>query len=137
MPGIKPNNVIRIPTGRNIEKLLRFWLEFLHPFHRLTNREMDVATAFLKKRYELYKDIPTNAELRDKILMNEETQKEIREKCGLKVQHLQVIKNKLKKNKFFIDNKINPRLIPNIKETENSFQLLLLFELDSQYDAVQ
>ena len=102
MSGIKPNNVIRIPTGRNIEKLLRFWLEFLHPFHRLTNREMDVATAFLKKRYELYKDIPTNAELRDKILMNEETQKGIREKCGLKVQHLQAIKNKLKKNKFFI-----------------------------------
>lgn len=53
MPGIKPNNVIRVPAGRNIEKLLRFWLEFLHPFHRLTNREMDVATAFLKKRYEL------------------------------------------------------------------------------------
>ena len=137
MPGIKPNNVIRIPTGRNIEKLLRFWLEFLHPFHRLTNREMDVATAFLKKRYELYKDIPTNAELRDKILMNEETQKEIREKCGLKVQHLQVIKNKLKKNKFFVDNKINPKLIPNIVEDGDTFQLLLLFELDAKYDAVQ
>jgi hypothetical protein len=39
------------------------------------------------------------------------------------------MKNKLKNKHFFIENKINPKLIPNIKDTDGVFQLLLLFDL--------
>ena len=49
MAGIKPDNVIRIPC--NLDNLFRYWLDFLAPFHNLTSREADVATAFLKERY--------------------------------------------------------------------------------------
>jgi hypothetical protein len=36
---------------------------------------------------------------------------------------------KLRKSKIIVDGKINPRFIPNIREEEGFFELLLLFEL--------
>lgn len=125
MAGIIPNNVIRIPCNKH--KLFRYWLEFLTPFHHLTDREMDVATEFLIKRDELAKVI-LDANILNQTLLSEDTQKEIKEKCNVANQHFQVIKNKLKVKKFFINGGINPRLIPNIKEDQDSFQLVLLFE---------
>ena len=52
---LKPNNVIRIPCTE--DTLFRYWLEFLIPFHNLTSRETDVATAFLRERHNLSKVI--------------------------------------------------------------------------------
>ena len=57
----KINNVIRIPTSVE-NKFFRYWFEFLAPFHKLTNKEMDVATSFVKTRFELSKVI-TDKEL--------------------------------------------------------------------------
>lgn len=130
MAGIKPNNIIRIPSNK--DTIFRYWLEFLSPFHHLTDREADVATEFLKERHTLSKLI-LDEDLLDRTLMSEESQKKIRLECDLTNQHFQVIKSKLKAKKFFINNKINPRLIPNIdtkgSEDSNSFQLLLLFDM--------
>lgn len=125
MAGIKPNNVIRVPC--NLNSLFRYWLEFLVPFHNLTSRETDVATAFLKERYLLSKVILDN-DLIDRTLMSEESQRKLRQECDLTNQHFQVIKSKLKNKKFFINDKINSRLIPNIKEDTGLFQLLLVFD---------
>lgn len=123
--GIKPNNVIRIPSTQ--DNIFRYWLEFLTPFHHLTGREMDVAAALLEKRYELSKVI-SDADLLEKVLMSEECHKNIKEEYNLSNQHFQVIKSKLKTKKFLVGNKINPRLVPNIKEDRNNFQLLLVFD---------
>lgn len=125
MAGIKPNNVIRVPCDLN--SLFRYWLEFLVPFHNLTSRETDVATSFLKERYMLSKVI-LDTDLVDRTLMSEESQRKLRQECELTNQHFQVIKSKLKNKKFFINDKINPRLIPNIKEDDGLFQLLLVFD---------
>ena len=123
--GSKPNNTIRIPCDLN--SLFRYWLRFLTPFHNLTSRELDVATAFLKERYRLSKVILDN-DLIDRTLMSEESQRKLRQECELTNQHFQVIKSKLKSKKFFINDKINPRLIPNINDVVKSFQLLLVFD---------
>jgi hypothetical protein len=125
MAGIKPNNVIRVPCTLN--SLFRYWLDFLTPFHNLTSRETDVATAFLRERYKLSKVI-LDSDLVDRTLMSEESQRKLRQECELTNQHFQVIKSKLKSKKFFINDKINPRLIPNINDIMKSFQLLLVFD---------
>ena len=65
--GPRPNNTIRIPCDLN--SLFRYWLKFLTPFHNLTSRELDVATAFLKERYRLSKVILDN-DLIDRTLMS-------------------------------------------------------------------
>lgn len=125
MTGIKPNNVIRVPCTLN--SLFRYWLDFLSPFHNLTDRETDVAAAFLRERYRLSKVI-LDSDLVDRTLMSEESQRKLRQECELTNQHFQVIKSKLKNKKFFVNDKINPRLVPNINDMVKSFQLLLVFD---------
>ncbi len=123
----KANNVIRIPTSLE-GKFFRYWFEFLSPFHKLTNREVDVISSFVKHRFELSKVIKDSAIL-DRFLMSEETKKKIREECDITLPHFQVILGKLRKNNIIIENRINPRFIPNIVEEDNTFKLLLLFDL--------
>lgn len=121
------NNVIRIPTSLN-SKFFRYWFEFLQPFHKLTEREIDVITSLVKQRYELSKVIKDDKIL-DRVTMSEDTKRKVREECNMTLPHFQVIMGKLRKSKVIIDNKINPRFIPNIREDSGTFQLLLLFEL--------
>lgn len=123
----KINNIIRIPTSLD-GKFFRYWLEFLKPFHSLSEREMQVATLFIKQRYELSKVI-SDEDILNRVLMGEETKKAMREECGLSLPHFQVIMGKLRKNKIIVDNKINPKFIPNITEENGVFQLLLFFDL--------
>lgn len=123
----KMNNIIRIPTSLSTS-FFRYWFEFLRPFHNLTGREMQVAASLLKKRYELSKVIQ-DSNILDKVVMSEDSRAVIREECDLSSSHFQVIMGKLRKSKIIIDNKINPRFIPNITEENGSFRLLLNFEL--------
>lgn len=123
----KANNVIRIPTSLD-GKFFRYWFMFLQPFHKLTERETDVITAFVKHRYELSKVIK-DEDILDRVTMSEDTKKKVREECDITLPHFQVIMGKLRKNGVIIDGKINPRFIPNISEESGHFQLMLLFEL--------
>lgn len=123
----KINNIIRIPTSISTS-FFRFWFEFLKPFHNLTDREMQVASSFLKRRYELSKVIQ-DEDILDKVVMSEDTKKGVREECNISLPHFQVIMGKLRKSKIIVDNKINRRFIPNISDDKGSFRLLLNFEL--------
>ena len=124
----KMNNVIRIPTSISTS-FFRFWFEFLKPFHNLTDREMQVASSLLKRRYELSKVIQDEGIL-DKVVMSEDTKKVVREECNISLPHFQVIMGKLRKNKVILNGRINPRFIPNIIDEQGSFRLLLNFELN-------
>ena len=64
----KLNNVIRIPTKLSTN-FFRYWIEFLRPFHNLTEREMQVASTILKKRYELSK-VMQDDNILDKVTMS-------------------------------------------------------------------
>lgn len=127
--GNKPNNIIGIPTTLN--DFFRYWVEFLEPLHGLTEREIDIIAAFLRKRYELSKSIidPT---LLNKYLMNEETKAEIRDECGVSPAHFQVIMGKLRKSGIIVNGNIHPKFIPKIKVEDNTFQLLLYFQLKDE-----
>ena len=72
----KVDSVIKIPT--TLDDFFRYWFEFLKPFHQLTGREIDVATALVKQRYKLSKVITDNNIL-DKVVMSEDTRKLVRE----------------------------------------------------------
>ena len=62
---VAANNVIRIPTSQ--KKFFRYWYEFLKPFHKLTDREIDVITAFTYERYLLSKVI-SDEDILDKVV---------------------------------------------------------------------
>ena len=127
IPNNIPNNIIRMPCSLS-NNFFRYWFMFLEPYHKLTDREIDVITSFVKHRYELSKVIKDN-DILDKVTMSEDTKRKVREECNITLPHFQVIMGKLRKNKVIIDGKINPKFILNIKEETGYFQLLLLFEL--------
>lgn len=125
------NGIINIPTSLS-GNFFRYWLEFLIPFHRLSPREMDVATSFIKHRYILSKAIKDD-EILDRVTMSEETKQKIRDDCKISPPHFQVIMGKLRKANIIVDNKLNPKFIPkNINEGDKSFDLLLHFSLDEE-----
>jgi hypothetical protein len=115
-----------IPIDKNGD-FFRYWFEILKPFHHLTNRAMDVATALIRKRYELGKVI-NDVQILDKILFSTDVQKEIRSECKLSVPQYYAILSKLRSSNVVIDNKINTKFIPNIKDDDDKFKLLILFD---------
>jgi hypothetical protein len=124
------DNVLSISTSLK-GKFFKQWFKFLLPYHGLTDREIDVAAKLLLKRFELAKVI-SDVNILDSVLMSEDTKRTIREDLGIKHQHFQVIMSKLRKSKVIIDNKVNPRFIPNLKEENGNFKLLLLFSFNEE-----
>lgn len=122
----KINNVINVPSSTE-SKFFRYWLEFLKPYHKLTDRETDVMASFLKQRFELSK-VVSDQEVLDKLTMSEDTKRKVREECGITQAHFQVIMTKLKKSKMIDNGIINPKFIPRVEKDANTFQLLLLFD---------
>ena len=120
------DSIVRVPCKVD-GSFFKYWFMFLKPFHHLTDREMDVITAFVKQRYELSKVI-TDSDILDKVTMSEDTKRKVREECGITLPHFQIVMSKLRKSKIIVDNKINPRYIPNIKNDNNSFKMMLLFD---------
>ena len=120
------DNVVRIPCKLDYS-FFKMWFMFLQPFHRLTEREMEVATSFVKQRYELSKVVSDNNIL-DRLVMSEDTKRRVREECNITLPHFQVIMGKLRKSNIIVDGKLNPRYIPRVIEENGSFKLMLLFD---------
>lgn len=123
----KADNVIRIPTSFE-SGFFKYWLEFLRPFHKLTDREMDVLASLIKHRCLLSRVIKDDNVL-DKVALSDDIKKKVREDCNIKFSHFQVIMSKLRRSGIINKDKINPKFIPNIKEENGIFQLLIFFEL--------
>lgn len=122
----RPNSVLVIPCSLD-SSFFKLWFNFLRPFHKLTDREIDVISSFVKQRYELSKEVKSQ-ELLDKIVMSDDVKRRVREECNVSQAHFQVIMTKLKKSKVIENNKINPRFIPKLEEDPKSFQLLVSFD---------
>lgn len=123
----KPNNVVTVPTSMDIE-FFKWWCIFLRPFVNLSNREIDVVANLLKQRWELSKHV-SDPTILDKIIMSEDTKAKLQKECNMTSQHFYVIMSSLRKHKVIVNNILNPRLIPNVREDDNGcFQLLILFK---------
>ncbi len=121
-------NVVRIPATVETN-FFKYWFEFLKPYHKLTSREIDVISELVKIRFQLSKVI-LDEDVLDSVLMSEDTKKKVREICKIKLSHFQVIMGKLRKHGIIVNDKINKRFIPNIKEDAKDFRLIFYFDLD-------
>ena len=73
----------------------------------------------------------TDDEILDRVLLSEDTRKKIMAECNIASSHLQVIMTRLRTSKVIVNNRINPKFIPNIVEGRDSFSLLLHFDLNN------
>lgn len=123
----KPNNALTIPFDDTLS-FFRNWCVFINPFMKLTNRETDVVAAFLQQRYELSKVISDPVTL-DTMLMTDRIKKKVAETAKVTQPHFYVIMSNLKKIGIIVNGILNPRIVPNIRPTDNGcFQLLILFK---------
>lgn len=129
----KPNNVLITYAGPNTG-FFEWWCAFQRPLVNLTDKELKVVASLLRHRYELSKKIP-DQDILDKLTMSREVAEEVIKDCNMSKQHLYVIMSGLKKKKVITENGlIEPKLIPNIRATDNGcFQYLLLFK-DPEFD---
>lgn len=119
-------NIKKIHTDK--KSIFRYWLEFLKPYHKLRNKEIEALSLMLYYRYELSREIP-NLAMVDMILFSTETRGKIRAELNNMSQKVfnNLLTSLRKKGVLTKDNKINHVLIPNM--TENGFKLVFNFEV--------
>lgn len=118
--------ISRIPT--NIEtNFFQYWVEFLRPFNKLTDRELGVLAELLKSRYELSKVI-TDEKVIDNVVLSMENRADVRKKLKLSSAHFNSIIKKLRDTKVIMNNRLNPKVIPRITADTKSFQFILYFD---------
>lgn len=123
----KPNNAFTVPVSPGVD-FFKWWCILLRPFIKLTGREIEVIANFLNQRWLLSKNISDPAIL-DTMVMSETTKDKVIKACNITHQHFYVVMSNLRKNKVIVNDVINPRLVPNIREDDNGcFQLLILFK---------
>ncbi len=130
------NNVIRIQSNSKLKvspdgDFFRLWVDFLKPVHELTKREMDVLALYLKERYRLSKTISDPKTL-DQVLMSDEIRKKVREECGIKPRHLNVILSTFRKKGVIKDNKIFINLIPIFNKDGAGLMVYFNFKNEQQ-----
>ena len=129
----KVTNYIKLTSNSKLKMspdgdFFRYWVEFLRPLHELTKREMDVLAEFLKVRYNMSREI-INTDRLDRVLMSEETKRDIRKTCGISAKHFQVIMSKFRKNGVIRDGKIHLNLIPTITEEGVGLMVHFIFKI--------
>lgn len=124
-PRRRADNVVRF--SMNIENLMKMWMSLLRPFHKLKQREQDLASALLAKRYYISKGVTDNNVI-DGVLLSKSIKNDIREELGMSMQFFQVCMTSLRKAKFIVDNKVNLRFVPSITDPK-CFELMFHFDI--------
>lgn len=130
MATCKVDSVVRIPTSVK-NGFFTYWFEFLRPIHSLTKREIEVIACLARHRYELSKVIKDDAIL-DEQTMGDTIRKEILEELNITSSFYNQILRRLRSSNIIINNRINPRFLPNLDEDTKEFRLLLKFELKDE-----
>ena len=113
----------------NVDKqnFFNYWLQFLKPYHKLRDKEIEMLSFFLLKRDELSEKIKDET-LLDSMLFDKKIKDEIRKKMNY--SNHQVFNNmlsSLRAKGVIVDNKIHKGLIPHL--TNNNFKLIFNFNV--------
>jgi len=119
-------NIKRIHTDK--KSIFNYWLEFLKPYHKLRQKEIEALALMLYYRYELSREV-NSIDLVERLLFSTETRSKIREDLNNMSQKVfnNLLTSLRKKKVLTKTNKINPILIPNM--TEDGFNLIFSFEV--------
>lgn len=122
---MRPTNILKIKSS-DYDELFLNWFLILKPLHNLSNKECILASKLYKYRDEL-KEVILDKEILDTTILSDTYRKKIIEEMDITIIHLQVLLTSLRKKNVIIDNRLNPKFIPHIKDSELS--LLIRFEI--------
>lgn len=122
---MRPTNILKIKSS-DYDELFLNWFLILKPLHNLSNKECILASKLYKYRDEL-KEVILDKEILDTTILSDTYRKKIIEEMDITMIHLQVLLTSLRRKNVIIDNRLNPKFIPHIKDSELS--LLIRFEI--------
>lgn len=104
------------------------FVEFLYPFHGLTDRQQKVLALLLYYHYELKQQI-TNDRILWKEVFDYDTKVKIYSELGIQSTALENLLSQLRKKKVIIDNQISGVYIPLIDSKSKVFSLKFNFNI--------
>lgn len=122
----RPNDAIKVET--TLKDFFANWLRYLEPLHGLSEKQIQLASAFLRVRYELSKKI-TDDELLDTTVLSTKVRKQIKEELGITTANFQVILGDLRRHGFIRGNRFVHKFIPKLDEDPKSYYMLLYFPI--------
>lgn len=118
------DSIIHIPC--DLQTFFYYWIQFLAPLKKMTDKEKLVLSHLLYKRHLLSKTIQ-NTEFLDKNVLSVKIKKEIAEAMQTSIENVQVYVSNLKRKGVIIETGIHPKFIPKIKG--NSLLLGIYFNV--------
>lgn len=100
------------------EAMLKVWLSMLAPIHKMTTKEISVASLFLKIYFD-NKDNIIDDDLLNNVVLNIENKRTVRTQLDLSFPYFQMLLKSLKQKGFIENGKINPRYIPSFTKEGN------------------
>lgn len=113
------------------KNLFVYWLEFLKPYHKLANKEIEALGLMLYYRHELSKEV-SNEDLVDKLLFSSDIRQKIKTDLGgMKNGVFNNLLSTLRRKKVLsTKNKITSSLIPNKDPMSKEFSLVFNFQIN-------
>lgn len=121
---MKNETVANITT--NFNGLIRKWVAFTYPFHKLPTQEQETLTAILIFYFQFKKNIK-DENIIWKMVFDYDTRVKISNMINTKDYTLQNNLTKLRKKNIIKDNKVVPNYIPNLEPDCKSFRILYNF----------
>lgn len=121
---MKNANIANIRT--DVNDLFAHWVALTQPMHQLRDAESKILLAFLRKRFELSRDI-LREDILDQILFSTEVRREIMDSLGHKMGTFQNYLSAMRAKGVISESGINPKLIPNIEHGAGNFKLIFNF----------
>ena len=116
--GMRVNNVIRVRMRS--DEISKSWLLMLQPMHKMSSKEMALATIILEWCRSVGIDKSITDELRDKA----------KKELGVSRSYLRVLLTRLRKAGFLLDDgKVNKRFIPD-DDGSGHFRFMIDFVID-------
>lgn len=129
MTGSDLNNFI--PVSVSLQTFFKYWVEFLRPIHHLSPAEMQILSCLLRERYLLSKKV-TDPDILDSLVFSTDIRRKILAECEISNVFLSTKLGKFRKQGIITNGRIYPKLIPNLKEGEANFKLLLFFKFTDE-----
>lgn len=123
---MKNVNVANITT--NFNGVISKWINFTHPFHKLTKQEQETLTALLIYYFK-FKETLDDEDIIWKMVFDYETKLEIQNMLGAKDYTLQNTFSKLRKRNILKNNKVIKSYIPNIEKDSKNFKIVYNFTI--------
>lgn len=121
-----------IKTSKKL--FFKHWLNFTKPFHKLTNKEIEVVSLLLYY-HSKYREETNNNKILWKMIFDYDTKMLIKKELdNMKDQILQNLLSSLRKKKVIVNNKINPVYIPDLDKDSNNFKIIYNFIINGEKD---